>query len=145
MIKRPPHREKKLQAALRQNLLKRKVQARAWTAADGEEATFWSIADTGVKLYVRLSPASDRAAIGGVYHGEHGRIWVKASVTQPPEDGKANDGLIALIGDSLSIAKSRITIESGATHRLKTVLLPPLSQDQMAIMGAWAMADNEKA
>jgi uncharacterized protein YggU (UPF0235/DUF167 family) len=46
---------------------------------------------------------------------------LKARVTAPPEKGKANASLIALLADSLHVSKSAITIASGETARVKSI------------------------
>jgi len=47
---------------------------------------------------------------------------LKARVSAPPEDGKANASLLALLAAELHIPKARLTIASGATARLTTVV-----------------------
>lgn len=47
-------------------------------------------------------------------------IWV-ACVKSPPVDGKANAELFRLLSEQLCIAKSRITIKSGASSKLKRI------------------------
>lgn len=44
---------------------------------------------------------------------------VKASVTAPPENGKANEAIIDLLAKHYKSAKSRITLLRGATTRIK--------------------------
>ena len=46
--------------------------------------------------------------------------WL-ARVKAPPVDGKANEALIALIAAHFDVAKSRVSIRSGTSGRLKTV------------------------
>lgn len=140
MIKRSDAQEKKLRDALRLNLGKRKGQTRAWDGSKeiaAEIPSFWTETENGTRLYVRLSPGAATAKIGGIYHGEHGRIWVKASVTSPPENGAANDDLIDLISDKIGLSKSCIAIETGETSRLKTLELPILRGDQKTILTSW--------
>jgi len=74
----------------------------------------------GVLLHVRLTPKSSAARIGGVEdHG--GKLVLKAYVTTPPEDGKANAALLALVADWLGGPKSAIALASGQKSRLKSV------------------------
>ena len=61
----------------------------------------------GVVLHVRLTPKSSAARIAGVEdHG--GKLVLKAYVTTPPEDGKANAALLALVADWLGVPKSAV-------------------------------------
>jgi hypothetical protein len=47
---------------------------------------------------------------------------LRVLVTQTPERGKANRAIIALLADTLGVAKSRIEVIQGATGRRKTIL-----------------------
>ncbi len=74
----------------------------------------------GVVLHVRLTPKSSAARIAGVEdHG--GKPVLKAYVTTPPEDGKANAALLALVAGWLSVPKSTVALLSGQKSRLKSV------------------------
>jgi uncharacterized protein len=74
----------------------------------------------GVVLHIRLTPKSSAARIAGVEdHG--GKPVLKAYVTTPPEDGKANAALIALIAAWLGVPKSAVAMASGQKSRLKAV------------------------
>ncbi|MCR9136821.1 MAG: DUF167 family protein [Alphaproteobacteria bacterium] len=77
----------------------------------------------GLSLCVRLTPKSSRDGFDGVGHGADGRIFVKARVRAAPEKGKANKALIALLAKRTGLAATRITLTSGATSRLKTLLV----------------------
>jgi uncharacterized protein len=48
--------------------------------------------------------------------------WL-ARIKAPPVDGKANAGLIALVARRFEVQKSRVSIKSGASGRLKLVLV----------------------
>ena len=74
----------------------------------------------GVILHVRLTPKSSAARIAGVEdHG--GKLVLKAYVTTPPEDGKANAALLALVAGWLGVPKSAVALTSGQKSRLKSV------------------------
>ncbi len=74
----------------------------------------------GVVLHVRLTPKSSAARIAGVEdHG--GKPVLKAYVTTPPEDGKANAALLALVAGWLGVPKSAVALTSGQKARLKSV------------------------
>jgi uncharacterized protein YggU (UPF0235/DUF167 family) len=76
----------------------------------------------GVSLRVRLTPKARTDRIEKVEDTAGGPA-LKARVRAVPEDGKANDALIALVADWLGVAKSRVTLETGATSRLKTLMI----------------------
>ena len=46
--------------------------------------------------------------------------WL-AQIKSPPVDGKANDELVALVAQHFELAKSRISVKSGASGRIKLV------------------------
>jgi hypothetical protein len=74
-------------------------------------------------LHVRLTPKSSRDALEGVETLADGQTVLKARVRAVPEDGKANDALIALVAKSLKTPSSRVRITSGATSRHKILAL----------------------
>jgi uncharacterized protein len=74
----------------------------------------------GIALHVRLAPKSSAPRIAGVeVHG--GKPVLKAHVTAPPEDGKANAALAILIASWLGVPKTAVSIASGQKSRLKSV------------------------
>jgi uncharacterized protein len=74
-------------------------------------------------LSVRLTPKSSQARIGGVFADGQGQNWLQASVTAPPDKGKANTALIALLAASLKRPASSILLETGDVSRLKRLRL----------------------
>jgi uncharacterized protein (TIGR00251 family) len=87
------------------------------------EARPWTAREKGVVLQVRLTPKSSRDALEGVEVLADGACVLKARVRAVPEDGKANDALVALVAKSLKTPASRIRIASGATSRHKSLFL----------------------
>jgi uncharacterized protein YggU (UPF0235/DUF167 family) len=97
-----------------------------------------AVAD-GVVLTVRLTPRARHDALDGCAEepGPRGLECVlKAAVTAPPEDGKANAALIALLAKAWRMPKSAFTLRAGAAYRVKRVhiqgkaetLLPALAR-----------------
>jgi uncharacterized protein (TIGR00251 family) len=70
----------------------------------------------GCTLSVRIHPGARKNAVTGI-HDEA----LKISLTTPPVDGRANEALVAFLGDALRIPKARITIVVGALNRSKTL------------------------
>lgn len=83
----------------------------------------YAIVPEGVRLQVRLQPKARREGIEGIVTEAGGRVALKVAVTAPPESGKANAALVALLGKSWRLPKSAIEIVGGATDRRKTLLL----------------------
>jgi uncharacterized protein YggU (UPF0235/DUF167 family) len=74
-----------------------------------------------LRFAIRLTPRGGRDTIDGWAEDARGKRHLKARVSLPPEDGKANTALIALLAKSLAIPKSSIRIAAGGTSRLKTI------------------------
>ena len=77
----------------------------------------------GIRVVVKLTPRASREGIEGVAFDARGQASVKARVTAPPADGKANAALIALFARALRIPKRDITIIAGESSRAKTLFI----------------------
>jgi uncharacterized protein (TIGR00251 family) len=80
----------------------------------------------GVRIDVRVTPRAGSNAVTGV---RDARLLVR--VTAAPVDGAANDALIQLLADQLSVPKRAIRLVSGATSRAKTVEIASLTTAQV--------------
>lgn len=78
-----------------------------------------SVADNGVTVAVRVTPKARRQQVDGVTADAQGRLAVKIAVTAPPEDGKANKAIIALLSRTWNIPRNTISIQRGQTSRDK--------------------------
>lgn len=74
-------------------------------------------------LAVRLSPKAASERLGGTFTDSQGLRWLQAGVTAPPDKGKANAALIALLSRRLRLPQSSILLETGDTNRLKRLRL----------------------
>lgn len=72
---------------------------------------------SGVTVELRVQPRARRTAL------EHADGMLKAAVTAPPEDGKANDAVIALLAGTWRLPRSSFDIVKGASARAKTVAI----------------------
>ena len=70
------------------------------------------------RLRLRVAP---RAARDGIV-GRHGGAW-KLRVAAPPDRGRANDAVVQLLADTLSIPRSAVTLIAGHGARDKIVEL----------------------
>jgi uncharacterized protein YggU (UPF0235/DUF167 family) len=52
-------------------------------------------------------------------------------VTAPPDGGRANEAVIALLAGALGVAKSRINIVRGMASREKVVMIESLTQEEV--------------
>ena len=91
-----------------------------------------SLAANALSFYVRLTPKGGRDAIEGWAAASDGSQHLKARVRAVPEDGKANDALVALLAKTLSLPKSALRIASGATSRLKRIEIAGQNPTEMS-------------
>lgn len=77
-----------------------------------------------VRLRLRVSAGASRRRILGVHGGA-----LKLSVKAPPEKGKANRDVLALVAETFGLATSDVTILSGETSPDKVVRLPLASEE----------------
>lgn len=85
-----------------------------------ERETLLALIDDRGGLVVRVTPNARQARIA--LDPENGdaapvRVWV----TVPPEDGKANKAVIALLAKALGVPKSALAIERGEASRHKRI------------------------
>lgn len=80
----------------------------------------------GVLLPVRASAGAKENAVRGRQEGA-----LKVSVTQAPEQGKANKALIQVLGKELGLKRSTIRLHSGETSRLKKFLISGISLEEL--------------
>jgi uncharacterized protein len=76
-------------------------------------------------IKVRVQPKASRNQILG-YQGDRLRV----RVTAPPEGGRANEAIIALLVEALSIAKSRVKIVRGHASRERLVVVESLGREE---------------
>ena len=94
----------------------------------------------GVRLRLRVKPGASRVAVLGRTILADGVEAVVVAVSAPPEDGKANAAVIALLAKSWRLPKSRIGVVAGATARTKLVEISGESAALMAAIGPWLAA-----
>jgi uncharacterized protein (TIGR00251 family) len=70
-----------------------------------------------------VSPSARKPGIAG----RHGDAW-KVRVAEPPEDGRANEGVLRLLAATLDVPRARLELVSGHASRDKIVMLDGLEQ-----------------
>ncbi len=83
----------------------------------------WRSRPDGLEVRVRVTPRGGRDSIDGVETLSDGRPVLKVRVRAVPEDGAANEGVRRLLADVLERPVSAVSLEAGATARLKTFLV----------------------
>jgi len=89
---------------------------------------------SGVTIELRVQPRARRTALEAAGEG------LKASVTAPPEDGKANDAVIALLSQEWRLPKSAFAVIKGAAARSKTVSVNGEPATLATRIGEWVQA-----
>jgi len=94
-----------------------------------------------LRFALRLTPKGGRDAIEGWVRAPSGAVMLKARVAAPPEDGKANTALVALLAKTLAVPKSAVTITGGGKVRLKRIEIrgdPDVLSDRIKEIGSGA-------
>src|ERR1700675_4950370 len=74
-----------------------------------------------VRLAVRLTPKAASDRIVGLIEDGHGGWALKAAVTAPPVDGKANAALIKLLARHFGLKQRDLAVINGSTDRSKII------------------------
>ena len=83
--------------------------------------------DGSIVLSVHVQPGAGRSAVVG-RHGDA----VKVKVAAPPEQGRANDALLAMVAQHLGLKAAQVELVSGASSRAKKVRISGVEEDDVA-------------
>ncbi len=83
----------------------------------------FSAARDGLRLAVRLTPKAASERIAGVVADGHGGWALKAAVTAPPVDGRANAALLHLLAAHFGLKPGDLAVIGGASSRTKTIAI----------------------
>jgi uncharacterized protein YggU (UPF0235/DUF167 family) len=83
----------------------------------------WRSRPNGLEVLVRVTPRGGRDAVDGVEHLSNGTPVLKVRVRAAPSDGAANEAVRRLLAKALGRPASAVSLEAGATARLKTFLI----------------------
>ena len=78
-------------------------------AADGDE----------LRIVARVTPRGGCDALDGVGRDAEGRPALALRVSAPPDGGRANAAVEALVAGLLDLPRSAVRVERGATARIK--------------------------
>ncbi|HEX4978611.1 MAG TPA: DUF167 domain-containing protein [Acidimicrobiales bacterium] len=87
---------------------------------------FDSASDDSQVLRVNVSPGAGRTSVVG-RHGDA----LKVRVAAPPEQGRANEECAELVAEIAGVAKSAVTLTSGATSRIKRFTIAGIDRDEL--------------
>jgi uncharacterized protein (TIGR00251 family) len=82
--------------------------------------------DGSLFLRVKVVPNASRTAVAGVLGDA-----LKVQVAQPPEAGKANEAVIALLAQALGVPGRALRIVAGSSHSRKTVEIAGMTRDAL--------------
>jgi uncharacterized protein (TIGR00251 family) len=92
----------------------------------------------GVMLPVRVQPGARRNGIVGAHGGA-----LKIAVTQAPEKGKANEGVVEELCAALKLRRAQVELISGATARQKRFLIRGIGLEDLRGQIEAAIASKE--
>ena len=75
---------------------------------------------------VKVQPKASRNQVVGYRDGV-----LQLRVTAPPDKGRANAAVVALLADALGVAKSRVRIVRGQSSRDKVLAVESLTQEDV--------------
>lgn len=91
----------------------------------------------GLRVCVRLHPGARRNGVEGIARLADGGWTLKARVTAPPEGGKANAALIALLAKLWRLPRGAIAIAAGGGTRNKVLHVAGDPRDLEARLTRW--------
>lgn len=102
-------------------------------AAPADNQLEVTVGADGFLIRLRVSPGARRAGVKGVHGGA-----LKLAVCEPPEDGRANEGVIALLASALKLPRRQIALVSGHASQDKRVLISGFSGSASELAAALA-------
>jgi uncharacterized protein len=93
------------------------------------------VTPAGIEFDVKVVPGASRTRLAGMLGPA-----LKLAVAAPPEDGKANQAVCALLAESLGVSKSAVQIVAGQSQPRKRVRVTGLTADALRARLAGAEA-----
>ena len=93
---------------------------------------------------VRLTPKGGRDEIDGIEQLADGKPVLKARVRAAASDGEANEALMRLLANALGVAPRQVSLQAGATARIKRVKIAGDENLLAAALERLAGAKREK-
>jgi len=90
--------------------------------AEGAPASPVTVVDGGIEIQIKVIPRAGRTTIAGV---RDGALLVRLAAA--PVDGAANEALIDVLADALSVPKRHVAIVSGDRSKQKRVRITGVS------------------
>ena len=94
--------------------------------------SFYEHGPDGLVIAVKAQPGARRTAIGPVLPAAPAPGWpdarLKIAVQAPPEDGRANEAIIAALAHWLGAKPGAVALTAGATSRDKRFIVSGVSK-----------------
>jgi uncharacterized protein YggU (UPF0235/DUF167 family) len=100
-------------------------------------ALFTLGSDSVIRFMVRVTPKASRERIDGMVIDSDGVPLLRVAVTEVPEGGKANKAVLAMLAKELGVAKTQLTVQTGAAERRKLLCLKG-DATELARLNKWA-------
>ena len=84
-----------------------------------------------ITFTVRVVPRASKSEIVGEIGGS-----LKVRIAAPPVDGAANDQVVRLLAKAFGVARSRVSIVSGETSRIKRICVIGATPEQLQQLAA---------
>lgn len=104
-------------------------------------ARVWRECTGGLTLRVRVTPRASRDAIGRVETLSDGAGVLKLRVRAVPAEGAANAAIRQLLASALRVPVGSISVTTGATVRIKTILIDGESAELAASLDSILKGD----
>ena len=99
------------------------------------EDLFDTTAEGDVVLRLHVQPGAGRTAVVG-RHGDA----LKVRVAAPPEGGRANEAVLALVAETLGVGRDAVELTGGPASRSKRVRVTGVEAEDVARLLADALA-----
>ena len=86
-------------------------------------SSFYRPTSEGFLVFLRVTPNAGRDVIDGVEIRDDTSTVLRIRVSAVPDKGKANAAVCSILAKALGVPKSSISVVSGETARMKTVLV----------------------
>lgn len=103
---------------------------------------FFDLTKKEIVIRVRLTPNAAQVGIKGIFVDDKGCQYLKISVLSPPEKGKANKELVALLAKKLKMAKSEIELVSGEVSHYKKLVLKTIDEAIAEKLKSWSLEND---
>ena len=97
----------------------------------------FAAARDGLRVVVKVQPGARHTRIEGVVDLAGGKVALKVRVTAPPEGGKANAAVVALLAKAWGLPKSAIEVAAGASGRDKVLRVAGQPRELKARLERW--------